>query len=67
MVLPLGMLNDLGWGSIPLVLILYYIMMSIVLTAEEIEEPFGRDVNDLPMDNLANNIKITIDEIVKHN
>lgn len=65
-VLPLGLLNDLGWWSIPLVVMLYYILMSIVLTAEEIEEPFGKDVNDLPMEQIAFNIRKNIQEIVTH-
>ena len=65
-VLPLGLLNEVGWWSIPLVMVLYYIMMSIVLTAEEIEEPFGKDVNDLPMEQISANIKRNINELVEH-
>lgn len=65
-VLPLGLMDELGWWSIPLVMMLYYILMSIVLTAEEIEEPFGNDLNDLPMDKMANNIRNNIEEIVVH-
>ena len=40
--------------------------MSIVITAEEIEEPFGYDLNDLEMDKIALNIKHNIEEIVTH-
>jgi putative membrane protein len=65
MILPFGLLDDLGWWSVPLVLILYYILMSIVLTAEEIEEPFGKDLNDLPFDQMAENITNNVNEIVK--
>jgi putative membrane protein len=65
-VLPLGLMNELGWWSIPLVMMLYYILMSIVLTAEEIEEPFGLDINDLAMDHIAINIRKNIEEIVLH-
>jgi len=65
MILPFGLLDELGWWSIPLVIILYYILMSIVLTAEEIEEPFGKDLNDLPFDQMAENIKNNVHEIVK--
>lgn len=64
-ILPLGLLDDLGFYSIPLGLILYYILMSIVLTAEEIEEPFGTDLNDLPMEELSANIKRNVLEITK--
>ena len=64
-VLPLGLINDLGWWSILLVIILYYILMSIVLTAEEIEEPFGKDLNDISMDEIAAKIKRDVIELIK--
>jgi len=66
MILPFGLLDDLNWWSVPLSLILYYIMMSIVMTAEEIEDPFGKDLNDLPMDEIALNIQKNISEIIKY-
>ena len=66
LILPFGLLNDLGWWSVPLVIIMYYIMMSIVLTAEEIEDPFGKDLNDLPMDEIAHNTRKNIMEIVNY-
>lgn len=66
MLLPFGMLETIGWWSIPLVMILYYLLMSIVLTAEEIEEPFGEDMNDLKMDQISANIEKNIKEIIKH-
>ena len=66
MILPFGLLDELRWWSVPLSLILYYIMMSIVITAEEIEDPFGHDLNDLPMDEIAVNIRKNIMEIVKY-
>ncbi|MFN3403204.1 MAG: bestrophin family protein [Cytophagaceae bacterium] len=64
--LPLGLAENLTWWAVPLAGILYYILMSIVLTAEEIEEPFGHDLNDLAMDDMANRMKSNILEIVKH-
>ena len=33
------------------------------MIAEEIEDPFGTDVNDLPVDSIANKIKNNIEEI----
>ncbi len=66
MILPFGLLDELHWWSVPLSIILYYIMMSIVLTAEEIEDPFGKDLNDLPMDEIAVNIRKNIMELVKY-
>lgn len=65
-ILPIGLLHDLGWWTVILVAILYYILMSIVLIAEEIEEPFGYDMNDLNTDEMAKNIAKNIKEII-HN
>lgn len=66
MILPFGLIDKLQWWAIPLSLILYYIMMSIVLTAEEIEDPFGKDLNDLPMEEIAMGIKKNVMEIIKY-
>ena len=44
-------------------LLLFYILVSIELIAEEIEEPFGRDINDLPTDQLAEKIRHDVREI----
>ena len=66
-ILPFSLVNDIGWMCIPIVILLYYILMSIVITAEEIEEPFGHDLNDLEMDKITQNIKKNISELVKHN
>jgi len=65
-ILPFSLVDEIGWFCIPLVILLYYILMSIVITAEEIEEPFGYDLNDLEMDKIALNIKNNIEEIVTH-
>lgn len=65
-ILPFSLVDDIGWFCVPLVILLYYILMSIVITSEEIEEPFGYDLNDLPMDKIALNIKNNIEEIITH-
>jgi putative membrane protein len=64
--LPFSLVDEIGWLCIPLVILLYYILMSIVITAEEIEQPFGYDLNDLQMDKIAINVKNNIEEIVRH-
>jgi putative membrane protein len=65
-ILPFSLIDDIGWGCVPLVMLLYYILMSIVITAEEIEEPFGTDMNDLKLDLIAHNIGNDIREIIGH-
>jgi ion channel-forming bestrophin family protein len=62
--LPLGLIPDLKWGTIPIVLFVFYAFASLELLAEEIEDPFGHERNDLPTDELANTIKKNLVEIV---
>jgi len=47
-----------------MVLMVFFMLMTIELIAEEIEDPFGRDVNDLPLDTLAKKIKANVREIL---
>ncbi len=51
------------WMSIPLVLIASYFLIGLELIAEDIEDPFGLDGDDLPLDQICNNIQKVITEI----
>jgi ion channel-forming bestrophin family protein len=64
MTLPFGYVFSLGYYVIPVVVFTFYVLASLELIAEEIEEPFGNDANDLPIDKIAANIKKHIDEIL---
>lgn len=61
--LPFGFIESLNWWCIPVVMVVFYTMIGIELIAEEIEDPFGTDANDLPFDELAEKIKANIEEI----
>lgn len=63
--LPFGFVGQLHWLAIPVVLIVFYTMLGIELIGEEIEDPFGLDDNDLPVDELCDKIKANILEIEK--
>jgi putative membrane protein len=51
--LPFGFVFTLGYIAVPVVMFIFYVMASLELIAEEIEDPFGVDGNDLPMERLA--------------
>ncbi len=38
-------------------------MIGIELIAEEIEDPFGNDENDLPVDDIEDKIRLNVEEI----
>jgi ion channel-forming bestrophin family protein len=64
--LPLGFVSTFGYATVPAVLLVSFILLSVELIAEEIEDPFGRDINDLPTDDLAKRIRENVNEILLH-
>jgi putative membrane protein len=43
---------------------MFYVLASLELIAEEIEDPFGLDSNDLPMQKIAENIRHNVEDII---
>lgn len=62
--LPFAYVFTLGYYVIPVISFIFYVLASIELIAEEIEEPFGNDDNDLPITKIAQNIKKHVEEIL---
>jgi putative membrane protein len=56
---------DFGYWSIPLVMFIFYAFTSLELISEEIEDPFGDDSNDLPTDEIAQRIRVSVKEILR--
>ena len=50
LLLPFQLYRLLGWITIPGTAFAAYIILGISLIGSEIENPFGNDVNDLPLD-----------------
>jgi putative membrane protein len=63
--LPLGLVDDFKYATIPMTLFVFYAFASLELIAEEIEDPFGYEDNDLPTDEIAERIKNNLKEIIK--
>lgn len=64
MTLPFGYAFSLGYYVIPVVMSIFYVLASLEIIAEEIEDPFGHDANDLPTTKIAENIKKHVGEIL---
>lgn len=64
MTLPFSYVFTLGFYVIPVVVFIFYVLASLELIAEEIEDPFGNDANDLPTEKIAANIKKHVEEIL---
>ena len=63
--LPIGYSLSLGYFIVPVVAFVFYALASLELIAEEIEEPFGGDENDLPMDRIIETISKNVAAILK--
>ena len=64
MTLPWGYAFSLGYYVAPVVVFIFYVLASLELIAEEIEDPFGGDTNDLPTKKIAENIQKHVGEIL---
>lgn len=63
LLLPFQLYKSLGWVTIPASMFAAYIILGIALIGREIENPFGSDVNDLPLDSFCDQIRKDIDTI----
>lgn len=64
MTLPFGYVFSLGYLAIPVVVFIFYVLASLELIAEEIEDPFGSDANDLPTQKICINIEKHVKELL---
>ncbi|MGJ1434064.1 bestrophin family protein [Sphingobacterium spiritivorum] len=62
--LPVGYVFSIGYFVIAAVPFVFYVLASLELIAESIEDPFGIDSDDLPLEKLAANIKKHSHEIL---
>ncbi|MBL7832087.1 MAG: bestrophin family protein [Saprospiraceae bacterium] len=61
--MPIGFVIEFKYWAVPIVTLVFYIFASIEVIAEEIENPFGSDANDLPVDSIISNIDKNTNEI----
>jgi putative membrane protein len=64
--LPFGIYHELHYWTIPAVMLIFYAMAGLEIIGEEIEDPFGTDLNDIPMDAIVNTIHRNVYEILLH-
>ena len=58
--LPFGLANSLGWATPVLSMLLAYAFFGLDVLGDEMEEPFGLQANDLPLDALTRSIEIEL-------
>lgn len=62
--LPFGYVMTLHYWMIPVVVFIFYVLASLEHIAEEIEEPFGTDANDLATDEYCANLRRHVGELL---
>jgi putative membrane protein len=62
--LPFQIVKDLSWGTGPVVALISFTLFGIEEIGIEIENPFGHDANDLPLDNICAAMQRNIDDLI---
>ena len=63
--LPLGFVSSFGYYTPAISIFIFYVLVSMEVLAEEIEDPFGRDANDLPTGDLSKKIRANVQEVLR--
>jgi ion channel-forming bestrophin family protein len=64
MTLPFGFVFSLGYYVIPVVAFIFFVLASLELIAEEIEDPFDGDANDVPTEKISAGIQKQVSELL---
>ena len=62
--MPFTFAFDFGYWTTLIAVLMFYVLASLELIAEEIEDPFGVDANDLPTDSISEGIYASCYEIL---
>jgi putative membrane protein len=62
--LPFQMVNDLAWGTGPVVALISFTLFGIEEIGIEIENPFEHDTNDLPLDSICATMQRNINDLI---
>lgn len=63
--LPFTIIAAFGYLTIPAVLLTSYVLVGLEMIGEEIEEPFGLERNDLPLNQLSQLIRVNVHDILQ--
>lgn len=64
LILPLEVVSYLTWWTAPVIAFVSFTLLSIEQIGSEIEEPFGFDPNDLPLNRICNTIASNVEELI---
>jgi hypothetical protein len=59
--LPFQLVTALGWIAIPATIVAAYMILGLATVGNQLEDPFGDDVNDLPLDHYCDELRRELD------
>lgn len=65
--LPFTIITAFGYLTVPAVFLTSYVLVGLEMIGEEIEEPFGLERNDLPLNQLSQLIRVNVHDILQIN
>ncbi len=63
--LPFALVGEFGWLTIPITFAVSYVFMGIEEIGVEIEDPFGHDENDLPLEAICGTIERNLLDMIR--
>jgi ion channel-forming bestrophin family protein len=67
LLLPFQLVQSLGWWTCMITALISFTLFGIEAIGIQIEDPFGHDSNDLPLDNICKTMKRNIDDLISFN
>ncbi len=64
LIMPFNLLDTYEWLTVPISMFGAYALLGVEMIGDEIEDPFGKDSNDLPLTQIANRIRANVHEIL---
>lgn len=64
-ILPFTIISAFGYLTVPAVMLASYVLIGLEMIGEEIEEPFGLERNDLPLNQLSQLIRVNVHDILQ--
>ena len=63
-VLPFALVDEMGWWAVPIVVLVTFTLYGIDGIARQLEDPFGRDRNDIKVDGLVEDVREEVEGLV---
>ncbi len=63
LLLPMGLVSSIGWLTPPIAMFIAYTFLALEVIGEELEEPFGKEGNDLPLSAICHVIESSVREM----